>query len=226
MKTNSLETDWIAHYFKNTAIANVGDATGLPASATTGSLYFSAHTAFPGEAGSQTTSECAYTGYTRQAVARNTGFTASTNSVTNASTVSFGSKTAGTDETIFFVGVGRSASGAGTLDYICPCSSDRALFTATTADVVTVPGVSLAVDDRVCLFDIVESDYPTGLTAGTVYFVKTVSGNDITLATTSGGATVDITAAGSGMLFKMAGLLVSNGVNPQIAASALSLLEY
>lgn len=227
MKTNSLENAWLLHYFNNSAIANVGDATGLPAAATVGSLHLSAHTAFPGEAGAQNTSECAYTGYARQAVARSgAGFTVSTNSVTNAATVAFGQKTAGADETIFYVGIGRSASGVGTLDYICPCASDRAPFTATAADNITVPGVSFAVNDRVAFFDVFEGDFPAGLTAGTVYWVVSVTGDVITVSTTQGGGAVDITSVGSGVAFKMAGLAVSNGVNPQIAASAMSLLEY
>lgn len=227
MKANSLENAWVAHYFTNTDIANVGDATGLRGSTTAGSLYFSAHTAYPGEAGSQTTSECAYTGYARQAVARSgAGFTVSNNSVTNAALIQFGLKTAAADETIFYIGIGRSSGGAGTLDYICPNATDRALFTAVAADTITIPGMTLVVDDRIAFFDIVENDFPTGITAGTVYFVKTVSGNDITVSTTSGGATLDVTSAGSGIAFKMAGLAVSNGINPQIAASALSLLEF
>lgn len=227
MKTNSLENAWLLHYFNNAAIANVGDATGLPASAAAGSLFLSAHTAFPGEAGAQNTSECAYTGYTRQGVARSgAGFTVATNSVTNAALVQFGNKTAGADETIFYLGIGRSSAGAGTLDYIAVNASDRALFTAVAADTITCPGVTFAVNDRVAFFDIVESDFPTGITVGTVYFVLTVSGNDITVSTTQGGATLDITAAGSGMAFRVTPLAVTNGVNPQIAISALSLLEY
>jgi hypothetical protein len=59
--------------FNNTNAANIGDATGLRGSTTAGSLYLSLHTADPGETGSQTTSECNYTSYARQAVARSSG---------------------------------------------------------------------------------------------------------------------------------------------------------
>lgn len=45
----------------NTDWANVGDAGGLQNSATAGSLYLSLHTSSPGEGGSQTTNEIAYT---------------------------------------------------------------------------------------------------------------------------------------------------------------------
>lgn len=226
MKSNSLENAWLAHYFTNTDIANVGDATGLRGSTTAGSLYWSAHTAYPGEAGNQSTSECAYTGYARIATVRSgAGWTVSTNQVTNAAQLQFGEKTGAADETIFFVGIGRSVSGAGTLDYILPLASLRQMFTAATSDSITVPGMSLAVDDRICFFNLGEGVFPTGLTAGTVYWVKTVSGDIITVSTTQGGAAVDVTVAGAGMAYKMAGRLVNNGTNPTIAASGLLLNE-
>ena len=73
-----------------TVPVNVGDATGLRGSTTAGSLYISLHTADPGETGSQTTSEIAYTNYARVAVARSgAGFTVSGNTTTNAADVSF-----------------------------------------------------------------------------------------------------------------------------------------
>lgn len=61
--------------FSNTAIAGIGDSTGLPGSATDGSLYISLHTADPGAGGSQTTNECAYTPYARVAISRTSGWT-------------------------------------------------------------------------------------------------------------------------------------------------------
>lgn len=46
-KSTAFETAFLNHIFANAAIANVGDATGLPASSTAGSLYFSLHTGDP-----------------------------------------------------------------------------------------------------------------------------------------------------------------------------------
>jgi hypothetical protein len=56
-KSNSLENALLLLIFNNTNFANVGDATGVRGSTTAGSLYLSLHTADPGEAGDQTTSE-------------------------------------------------------------------------------------------------------------------------------------------------------------------------
>lgn len=75
--TGDISDAWVLaimnHYFLNSAITLIGDATGLPAAATVGSLYVSLHTADPGVAGDQSTNEATYTSYARVAVARTTG---------------------------------------------------------------------------------------------------------------------------------------------------------
>mgnify|MGYP000650276063 CR=1 FL=1 len=69
-KGNTFENDLLLLIFNNTDAALIGDATGLRGSSTAGSLYVSLHTGDPGEAGNQTTNECAYGSYARVAVAR------------------------------------------------------------------------------------------------------------------------------------------------------------
>lgn len=116
-KTNAFENSLLLLIFNNTDIANIGDAAGLQNSATAGSLYVSLHTTDPGEAGSQTTSEIAYTSYARVAVARSgAGWTVTGNSVSPAATISFPAGTGGSGTATHF-GVGTSSSGAGVLLY-------------------------------------------------------------------------------------------------------------
>lgn len=116
-KTNSWETSLLSLLFANTTAANIGDATGLRGSTTAGSLYLSLHTADPGEAGDQTTSEIAYTSYARVAVARNgTAITVSGNAASLAALTSFPAGTGGTGTATHF-GIGTAASGAGVLLY-------------------------------------------------------------------------------------------------------------
>ncbi len=113
--SNTFETALLNHIFNNAAIANVGDAAGLPASAAAGNLYVSLHTADPGEAGTATTSEATYTGYARVAVARSAGgWTVSGASASNTAAINFPAATAGAN-TLTHFGVSTSASGAGTL---------------------------------------------------------------------------------------------------------------
>lgn len=116
-KSNACENSLLLLIFNNTDFALIGDAAGLQNSATAGNLYFSLHTADPGEAGNQTTSEITYTSYARVAVARSgAGFTVTANSVSPAATVSFPAGTGGSGTATHF-GVGTDASGAGVLLY-------------------------------------------------------------------------------------------------------------
>lgn len=116
-KSNAFETALLGLLFENTAIANLGDAGGLRASATAGSLYFSLHTADPGEAGDQTTNEIAYTSYARVAVARSSsGWTVSGNAVAVDADVTFPAGSGGSGTATHW-GLGTASSGAGVLLY-------------------------------------------------------------------------------------------------------------
>ncbi len=114
--TNACETAILSLYFLNADHANIGDAAGLQNSAAAGSLYISLHTADPGEAGTQTTSETAYTGYARQAVARSAaGWVVTGDTVDNAAAVAFPNCSAAPGAAVTFFGVGTDLSGAGNL---------------------------------------------------------------------------------------------------------------
>lgn len=116
-KSNSAENGWLALLFNNSAFANIGDAGGLQPSAVAGSLYVSLHTGDPGEAGDQTTNECAYTSYARVAVARSgAGWTVSGNQASNTAQVQFPASTGGS-ETATHIAIGTATSGTGVLLY-------------------------------------------------------------------------------------------------------------
>jgi len=116
-KSNAAETALLALLFNNTDFAGIGDAGGLQNSAAAGSFYISLHTSDPGEAGTQSTNETAYTNYARVAVARSgAGWTVSGNSATNAAQITF-AQCGVTGATISHVGIGTDSSGAGTLLY-------------------------------------------------------------------------------------------------------------
>jgi hypothetical protein len=126
-KSNSWETALLNLVFNNTDAANIGDATGLRGSSTAGSFYVSLHTADPGEAGNQTTNECAYTSYARVAVARSgSGWTVSGNTVTNAALIQFPQCT-GSSETATHFGIGTASSSTGVLLYKGALSASLAI---------------------------------------------------------------------------------------------------
>jgi hypothetical protein len=116
-KSDTLEAGLLDLFFLNTALANVGDVSGLQPSATTGSLYISLHTADPGEAGTQATNEATYTSYGRVAVARSgAGWTRTLNEISNVAAITFPAATGGS-ETITHFGIGEASSGANDLWY-------------------------------------------------------------------------------------------------------------
>jgi hypothetical protein len=130
--SNASETALLALLFNNTAWAGIGDAGGLQPSASAGSFFVALHTADPGEAGNQGTSEAAYTGYARVAIARGAGgFTVSGNQVSNTATVQFGECTAGS-ATVTHFSVGVAVSGGTAILYRGALSASRAISAGIT----------------------------------------------------------------------------------------------
>lgn len=121
-KGNTTENDVLELLFKGTALSWSANTN----------LYVSLHTADPGEAGSQTTSECAFGSYARQTVARSgAGWTVSGNSATNASTISFPECSSGS-ETVTHVAIGTASSGAGQILYSGALSASRSVSSGIT----------------------------------------------------------------------------------------------
>lgn len=123
-KGNTFENDFLLLIFNATAMANMADnAAASPLT----SLYVSLHTADPGEAGNQATSECAFGSYARTAVARSgVGWTVSGNAVSNAALVQFPQCSAGS-ETVTHFAIGTLATTAGKILYKGALSSSLAV---------------------------------------------------------------------------------------------------
>jgi hypothetical protein len=114
--SNAFETQLLQLIFNNTNAANIGDATGLRGSSTAGVFYIGLHTADPGEAGAQNTTETAYTSYARQSVVRSSlGFTVSGNTVSNAAAITFPIPTGSVGAVVTHFSIGTDVSGAGNL---------------------------------------------------------------------------------------------------------------
>lgn len=91
------------------------------------SRYIALHTADPGVAGTQLTSEATYTSYARVAVTAATAFTAAAAaSTTNAALIQFPQCTGGTN-TITHVSIGTASSGAGQIIYSGALSASLAV---------------------------------------------------------------------------------------------------
>lgn len=106
-KGNTTENDVLAKVFQATELSWDGNT----------SLYLALHTADPGEAGVQTTSEATYTSYARIAVARDaTGWDVSGNVASNDDLLQWPQCTGGSN-TITHLSIGTAASGAGQIIY-------------------------------------------------------------------------------------------------------------
>lgn len=218
-KSNTLENSLLELIFKGTTFADIAENdTTSPAT----NLYVSLHTAYPGEAANQSTNECAYGSYARVAVARSgSGWTVTANSVSPAANVQFPAASSGS-EVAYFFGVGVGSSGSTVLLYFGGIGGPPAPFTGTASDnIVKCTGITFSVSDRVAFYVAQGVSLPTGITEGTVYFVKTVSDSDITISTTDGGSELNITADGAGIAQKITPLTITSSpsVTPILSTS-------
>jgi hypothetical protein len=114
-KSNLFENDLLGLIFNGTAITAIADNA---ATAPLTNLYLALHTADPGEAGDQSTSEVSYTGYSRVAVARTSGgWTITGNSVSPVAAIEFGEMTGGSGGTVTHASIGTASTGTGKILY-------------------------------------------------------------------------------------------------------------
>ncbi|PQV52901.1 hypothetical protein LX70_04007 [Defluviimonas denitrificans] len=138
-KGNTFENDFLKMIFNAIAIANIADNAGTSPLT---NLYVGLHTADPGEAGDQTTNECAYTSYARVAVARTAvGWTVTNNVVNPAADITFPAATGGSETATHF-SVGTAASGTGKILYSGAISPTIAISTGVTPKLDTSTAIT------------------------------------------------------------------------------------
>jgi hypothetical protein len=138
-KGDTFENDLLKLTFQATASANIEDNA---ATSPLTNLFVSAHTADPGETGSQTTSEATYTSYARVTVARTSGgWTVTANSVSPVANIDFPACTGGTN-TITHFGVGTLTSGAGKLLYKGTVTPNISVSTGVTPRLTTATAIT------------------------------------------------------------------------------------
>lgn len=79
-------------------------------------------------------------------------------------------------------------------------ASPFAFAAPSSTSVLTAPGSAYAANQQVVVFPTGGATLPTGLTAGTVYYVKSPSSDMFSLAATSGGSAITLSADGSGIV--------------------------
>ena len=172
--------------------------------------------------------EASYTGYgTRPAI----GFGAIADTspaggreIGNNAEVAYPQNT-GTTQDVMAWGVYDAAT-AGNLKNIFFLDADPPIVgTADTADLITAPAHGLAADQRVFVMAAPGALLPAGLAENTAYFVLAtgLTADAFKLSTTSGGAAVNITAAGAGMFIPYTPVTVAASATPKFAAGTLKV---
>jgi hypothetical protein len=125
--------------FNATLFANVAiNATSSPIT----NIYASLHTADPGTAGDQTTSETTYTSYARVAVARTSGgWTVTTNSCSPVAAITFPAGTGGSGTATYFA-LGTLTSGAGVRIYSGTVTPNIVLGNGITPSLSTATAIT------------------------------------------------------------------------------------
>jgi hypothetical protein len=213
----------ISDYGENKLLDAVFNATTTGGGLPTANPYIALHTADPGETG---TNEATGGSYARQQADFSA---AAAGTLQNNANIDFASMPAVTGNGI----VGWSAWDAvsagnclwtGWLSLTSGLAEVRAGSDVTNNDVQSVAH-GLVADNRVVFETLEGLTIPTGLTAGTLYFVIAtgLTTDSFRVATTSGGAAVDITAAGSALWRLVANKTVNSGDTFRIATGDLDV---
>lgn len=182
-------------------------------------------TAAPTDAGGGT--EVAGGSYARKTTAAADWNSASSGQQTNAQALAFPTATADwapSGTPLVAYGSFDASSGGNLIewDYLGNHPYKPIVGDDTAGDTIRCPAHGYVADDRVVFTAEFGGTLPTGITAATLYWV--IAGGLTTdafkVSTTQGGAAVDITAVGSGMVRKVTTKVVQTGDTPSFAAGA------
>lgn len=217
-KATTTSNNFLKLVYNATAWANIADNAASLAHA---ALFLALHTADPGAAGTQNTSEIGYTGYTRTTTVRTTsGWTAASGGVTSpAATIAWPAGTAGSGTATFF------SVGLGAVSSVTVTSASPGVFTLTSHGFLANMPLTLG-----------GTTAPTGLTLGTVYYVTAanLTTNTFTISATPGGAAINTSSTGTAVsVFAGQGatailhsgtvtpnIVTGNGVTPQLTTAS------
>ncbi len=222
-KCTAFEADLLDHYFLNSAIANVGDATGLPGGGTTWGLFVDLIGVWPGETGTVSGNVAAYTNYAAVEVARSAGgWTRTVSTMKNTALITFPTCGA-TPDTVIGWGIKR-ATGSTVWDYIGvlaqAASQPFVVENGSAANTVIGSVHDLSVSDQVRFIDVEGGTLPSELSDGELDTVATAPDADTFTLTTN-----STLSDGSGRFAEVLDKAISNGDVPKIAADALQVTE-
>jgi hypothetical protein len=211
----------ISNYLENKILDKVLKDTAF----TTAPVFIALHTADPGETGAN---EVSGGSYARQQVAAAGWNAAAAGLADNAGVVNFTGMPVVAAPGVVAVSLWDALSGGNCL-WAGFLGTVVHPFTATdlTTEALVAPAHGFVLDDRVAFEAEDGGTLPTGLTAGTLYWVISPTANDFKVSTTQGGSAVNLTAVGSGKVRMVASKIIANaGDTFQIGAGDLDLVLF
>lgn len=211
----------MSDYLEN-AVLNVLRGTAFPGVAA--NYYAALYSAAPSDAGGGT--EIAVGAYARVAISPVAGsWSAPAGAGTsNVAAITFPQATAAYPEVVA-AGL-LDASTAGNLlfwNWLTVAGAVWAFTALASTDIITAYGHTLANGDRVVLKQ-VASALPTGLSADTVYYVVSSATDTFQLSLTSGGAAINFTTNGAGVVYKLNPRTIQLGDTPRFNATDFSIV--
>ncbi|HZR50119.1 MAG TPA: hypothetical protein VFB06_11425 [Streptosporangiaceae bacterium] len=103
---------------------------------------------------------------------------------------------------VAFIGLWDAVSG-GSFRGMYPNSAGAIAYgfsAPSSTSILLAPGSAYAANQTVVVFPVAGSALPSGLTAGTIYYVKSPSGDSFQLSATSGGSAITLSADGAGVI--------------------------
>lgn len=207
-------------YLEGKVLGHLFGGTSYSALAT---LYIGFFSAAPTDSSAGT--ELSGSGYSRKAVTNNTtNFPAVTAGQPVVNGVDIECFTASADHSdAVAVGIFDAATSGNLLAWAWLGNDAGKVFNAATSDTFTCVGHSFSDTNKVRVVAIPGTSLPTGISAGTTYFIRDSATDTFKLAATSGGSAIDITAAGSGLIALIAPKVIQSGDVVRILAGELSL---
>lgn len=178
---------------------------------TMANTYVGILTVLPDNTGSGGT-EASYAGYARKRVDNVLG-SPSSKQVANTSAIAFDAPSSATGVKARGWALYDASSGGNMLHWQPYANEQRSFSASSSTDVITAPGHAYNDNDVVRFFDADDSTLPTGVAEGTSYYV--INTNQVAgtfkVSASEGGATIDLTAAGNGIVCRVTEIALNAG---------------
>jgi hypothetical protein len=211
-------------YLSDAALNHIFRNTPLTSPAT---VYAALLTAITDEEAG-TVTEASYAGYARVAITFGApGAGQGGRQISNSAKVTFGKKTDAGSQTFIGIGIYDAAAAGNLLGVIPLDGADQMFFVAddTAGDTLRCAAHGMVADQRARFEPMPGGALPTGLSSDTTYWVIAggLTADAFKVSTTQGGAAVDITAVGRGVVKRLTPVTANQNDTPEFDIGTLKV---